>query len=621
MIAATTSPPEQEGRPRWEWAIPALVAVAAFIAFLPTLQNGFVTWDDDTNFLNNANYRGLGWAQLQWMWTTFHMGHYVPISWMTLGLDYVLWGMNPAGYHLVSLLLHSANAVLLYFLARRLLRLSGVASDSGSVGLTVSSAFAALFFAIHPLRVESVAWVTERRDVLSLFFYLSSILFYLRAVERSDRRRWYVLSAGTFVLALLSKGTSVTLPAVLLILNVYPLERLGGRAGWWGESSRRVYAELVPFALLSVATSVLSMVALSPWDQLSLGGKLAVCAYSLSFYLWKTIAPTNLAPLYEMPKQLDPLALRYLVSYVVVIALTAGAWIVRRRWPGVTTAWFAFLAIILPMLGIVQNGPQIAADRYTYHAAPVLALLAGAGLSLFRRPRVASAVGGAIVVVLGALTWNQTRVWHDSERLWSRILSRNPESSLAHTALANVLIKDDRVDEAIEHYRRVVVLDPESTEGDNNLGVALARRGRFAEAVEHYQRALAIRPTHYEAHNNLGVALAQLGDLGGAIEQYRQALAIKPDFADAHTNWGNALVRLRRLDEAIAQYQESLQLRPDHADTHLNWGVALAQQGKLSEAIEHFRQALVIQPDHAEAQQYLEQATQLLQQRSAGRSR
>ena len=411
-------------------AVPVLVAVVTVVAFLPALHAGFVTWDDDRNFLDNPAWRGLGGSQLEWMWTTFHMGHYVPAHVDDARAGLRARGMNPAGYHLHSVVLHAINAVLVYALALKLLRLArrgGEELDRNS--LLFPAAVGALLFSVHPLRVESVAWITERRDVLSMLFMLISTLSYITHVERGRGfTRWYALAIASFVCALLSKATAMSLPAALLVLNVYPLRRVGGHAGFTSDSARRVYVELVPFGLLAAAIAALSVVALDPPEQLSLGAKVAVSAYSLAFYVVKTIAPANLAPLYEMPRQLDPVALRYVFSYLAVAGLTSVAWIVRRRYPGVTAAWFGFLVIVLPMLGIVQNGPQIAADRYTYHAAPALAILAGGALVGWRRrsPLVPALIASVSIACLGVLTWRQTGIWQDSERLWSRVLAVDP---------------------------------------------------------------------------------------------------------------------------------------------------------------------------------------------------
>ncbi|MEO8620382.1 MAG: tetratricopeptide repeat protein [bacterium] len=597
------------------WIAPLCIALVTIAAFLPALYNGFVSWDDEKNFLVNPNYRGLGLHQLSWMWTTFHMGHYVPLSWMTLGMDYLVWGMRPAGYHLTSVLIHAFDAVILYFLARRLFVLSGIGAGDEDA-LTLPAAFAALCFAIHPLRVESVVWVTERRDVLSLMFSLLSIIAFLRAHNANARpRHWYLASIALFLCALLSKATAMTLPAVLFVLDIYPLKRLPSADGWWSASARRVYAELLPFCALSAASVVLSIVALHPAGQLRLGDKLAVSVYSLGFYVVKTFVPLRLSPLYEMPQQVHPFTAVFLASYVLCLAITAFAWMNRRRWPWFTAGWVIFVAISLPMLGIVQNGPQIAADRYTYHAAPALAILAGAAfirLCRAMRPMAARALGITVLVCLCALTWNQAKVWRNSETLWAQVLSLDPSSSYAHSAWASLLYEQNRVDEALDHSRRAVLLAPGLPEAHNNLGVGLARQGRLPEAIDEYRRALAIKPSYDEAQNNWGVVLARQGDVNAAVDHYVQALAVNPQYADAQVNWGNVLVRAGKPDEAITHYQAALDIRPDHAEAQFNWGVALARLGRLADAAEHFRLALAINPDHAEARTYLERAQQLI---------
>ena len=597
---------------RWYRAAPAIVAALAVIAYLPALRGGFVTWDDNRNFLENTAWRGLGLTELRWMWSTTHMGHYVPLTWMSLGLDSVLWGMSPAGYHVVNVVLHGMNAALVYFLALRVLSLAGgAASPDDPRGTVIPSVLAALVFAIHPLRVESVAWITERRDMLSLLWYLGSVLCYLRYATAERRPAlWYGAALGLFVAAVLSKATSVTLPAALLVLNVYPLRRIGGAAGYSSPSARRAILELVPFGALALAAGVLSVFALHPPAQLNAGEKLAVSAYSLAFYLWKTVVPTGLAPLYEMPQRVDVWASRYVVSGVLVVAITVAAWMVRRRMPGLTASWFAFLLVMLPMLGIVQNGPQIVADRYTYHAAPILGLLAGAAWARWHRTPawVRLGVPACVLLVLGAATWHQTGYWRDSETLWSRVLSVDSTSSIAQIAMGDLLIAQGRAAEAAEHYGRGVELDPDYAEGHNNLGVALAREGRFADAIAHYKAAVALDSTYADAYNNWGIALSREGDQAGAMERYARAIALDPRNADALVNYGNALLRTGRPLDAIERYQTAASVRPRHADTHLNWGVALAQLGRMSEAAEQFRVALELDPENADARTYLARA-------------
>jgi len=595
-----------------------------FLVYLPALRDGFVSWDDEKNFVQNTHYRGLGLEQLRWMWTTFHLGHYVPLSWMTLGIDYTLWGMNPLGYHLTSAMLHAVNAALVYLLAVRLFSATEVgAGPTGEQRLrTLASIVAALVFALHPLRVESVAWVTERRDVLCFCFAAGSVLAYLRHLDRGVRpRRWYVMAIVLFAASLLSKGTAVVLPAVLVLLNIYPLRRLGGISGWTTPRAMRVYRDLAPFALLALAASAMTLVALQHMDQLTVGGKLAVSAYGLWLYVWKTLVPTRLSPLYPMPLHVDPSAARFLVAYVVVIGLSVGAWKVRRRWPGVTMAWVAFVVITLPMLGLVQNGPQIAADRYTYYAGPVAGLLAGAAFAMaFRRNAVASiATAGVLIALLVSLTWRQIGVWHDSRSLWSHALDVDSTSAIALNNWGNLIAADGRTEDAIGFYRRALEQSPRYVDAHTDLAVALAREGSLAEAITHLEQALALDPTADDAENDLGVALVQQGHVNEAIPHYQRALELDPDNADAQTNWGNALVRLGRQSEAIEHYQAAIRARADNADAEQNWGVALAQQGRYAEAARHFEHVLALRPNQSETRSYLERVNALARQHGTRR--
>src|SRR5881296_1893096 len=591
------------------WLVPALIALVTFAAFLPVLQNQFVDWDDQRNFLDNHHYRGLGWTHLRWMWTT-HLGHYIPLTWMTLGLDYLLWGMNPVGYHLTNLLLHAANAVVFFFVVRRLLARALPSPSEHGYALAVSSGVAALVFAIHPLRVESVAWVTERRDVLSGLFYLVAILLYLRACEGMARGRgWYWLSVAVFVCALLSKSMVVNLPIVLLILDVYPLRCLGGVVGWWSAPARRVYVEKIPFVLLAAAAAAIALMAQLSHDtmvsvvQLSGLGRLAVSMYGVSFYLWKTVAPVNLSPLYELPPTMNPWAMPFILSYGLVLAITAIALALRRRVPGLVAAWLAYIVVLVPVLGIFQSGSQIAADRYTYLAGLGLAILAGVPLSSCWQATRFMITGPALcaLVALGVLTWDQVHVWHDSEKLWAHALAIDPKSSVAQFGLGRALADQGKLAEAIDHYRLAVQIKPNYADPHNNWGVALAQQGKPAEATDHYRQALQIKSDSAEAHTNWGLALVAQGKLAEAIDHYRQALGIRPNSVEVHNNWGNALADQGKLAEAIDHYRQALQIRPDSVEAHTNWGRALAAQGKLAEAIDHYRQALQIKPDYTDA--------------------
>src|SRR6266478_365912 len=588
---------------RWvPWLVPVLFALLTFAASLPTLQNQFVGWDDDINFLDNPHYRGLGWTQLRWMWTTSLMGHYIPLTWMTLGMDYVLVGMNPFGYHLTSLLLHVANAAVFYVLGLRIFVLALPGRSERDHALIVSAGLAALVFAIHPLRAESVAWVTERRDVLSGLFYLLTILVYLRTCQRPEGSRgWYWLSIVLFACALLSKSMSISLPVVLLILDIYPLRRLDGSTGWWSDPARRVYVEKIPFALLAAAIAAITLRAhlqmshMAALDQVGLVERLAISGDSLSFYLWKMIVPLNLSPLSPLPRTVDPWAVPFILSYGLVLAITAIALALRRRWPCIQAVWVTYVVILLPVLGIVQNGPQITADRYTYLAGLGWALLAGAGVlacwRTWRRPLAGIAL--CVAGTCGVLTWNQVQIWHDSERLWTYVLAVEPDAVIAENNLGVEFDRQGRLREAIEHFQRALRSNPDYALPHHNWGQALNRQGDHAGAIEHFQEALRLRPDLAEAHNDWGVALVAQGDVEEAIKDFLQVLHISAEVVGAD----NAVDRHGSLAEAMEHFEHALRLKPDLAIAHVNWGLALTKQGRPSAAIEHFQRALSIQPD------------------------
>jgi tetratricopeptide (TPR) repeat protein len=537
---------------------PALVTLLAVVTFLPALRNGFVDFDDGKNFLLNPAYRGLGFEQLRWMFTTAHMGHYIPLTWVTLGLDYWLWGMDPAGYHFTSVVLHAAMAGLFYLVTHRLFVAAVGQADSWTTA--AGALVAALVFAVHPLRVESVAWITERRDVLSGVLCMATLLAWLRAVE-GDRasRRWYWTSVVLFACALLSKVIVVALPAVLLVLDVYPLRRLGSQRGWWNPRARAVYMETAPFFALAAGASVLAfLVVLSVLDnmatpqELGLAGRAAISAFGLAFYLWKTLLPIGLSPLYELRLPVEPTAAPYLVSAGLVLSLCvlAGALRHRARWFG--AAWAVYVIMLLPVLGVFQNGPQIAADRYTYLACLPWALVVGGGATVGLRRALRSSranevvlalavVSIGLIVSLQAATVTQIRAWRDAVTLWEHAVAATPSSAIAHNNLAGALVDADRADEAIEPLERAVaLLDTASPKLRAriafNLASVLQVQGDLVGAERVYRETLALNPHLALAWNNLGVILATRGDYEAALPAFRVSLVISPGNRDACDN-------------------------------------------------------------------------------------
>ncbi|MGH7356042.1 MAG: tetratricopeptide repeat protein [Candidatus Rokuibacteriota bacterium] len=505
------------------------------LVFLPGLGNAWVAWDDGINFLENPHYRGLGRAQLRWMFTSLD-GHWIPLTWLTLGFDYVVWGMRSGGYHLTSLAFHAANAGLAFATARRLLAAAGRRDpDAAEVGF--GAAVAALVWAIHPLRAESVAWVTERRDVVSGFFTLLALLAWLRFCADGGRR-WYRWSLAAFAAALMSKAIVVGLPVILLLLDRYPLRRLD-RLG-----VRRAVLEKWPFFAMSAAAGLVAVVAhrhvgaFTPATALDWPGRVAVACYGIVFYVWKTLVPVNLSPLYELPHRVALLAWPWVGAVTAVAVLTLVAVRLRRRRPGIAIGWAIWLVALLPVLGLLHYGPHLAADRNTYLAGLTAAMLIGgaaaAGLARARARYTGTSIPAAVVAVavsvslgLGALTLKQVLVWRDSETLWRHAVRVSP-SAITHSKVGAVLDEQGKTEEAIVHFRESLRLRPDHTDARNNWGIALARRGRWREAIEQYRAAVALEPNTVEPRLNLADALEKVGRTAEAAEQRGIAERLTP---------------------------------------------------------------------------------------------
>ena len=505
------------------------MAAVTALAFLPILQNGFVDFDDAEGLVVNTWIRGLGAANLRWMLTTFHLGHWQPLAWLSFALDYRLWGLDARGFHLSGLLLHAANAGLLAVLAERLLACADVPAGRRLAGAVA----AALLWSVHPLRVESVAWATERRDVLSGLFYLLTLLTYLRLAEARRAgggwRVWWLASVGCFALSLLSKAWGVTLPLVLLVLDVHPLRRLGRGGGL-----RTVLAEKVPYFVLALGGAALAHLASSQVParrtlaQEGVVARAAQAAYGLVFYLWKTVVPVALSPAYLLEQTVRPTEPRYVLSAAVVLGLAAAVVRLRRRWPWAAAASACYFLVLVTVLGFVQTGPQIVADRYTYLACVPWAVLAAAGLDRLARHRAALALAAASLAVLGALTFRQTRVWHDSRTLWEHALAVDPDNYIAYQNRGTLRqARGDWVG-AFGDYSEALRRNPIYSPAWYSRGTERLAWGDDAGAIADYTAAVRIKPTYIEAYNNRGLARQRTGDLAGAIADYQEALRLAP---------------------------------------------------------------------------------------------
>ena len=515
--------------------LPYLLILLAIVPFLPALDAGFLNWDDDHNFVWNEHYRGLAWENLQWMFTTSHHGGYYPLAWVTFGIDHALWGMNPRGYHLTNLVLHVLGVLLLFLLVRKvLLRLDGQAGRAA----TWAALLAALLFACHPLRVESVAWVTERRGLLASVLWLGSLLAYLAAwaPERTSARRrtWLAVSVLLFVLSLFSKVIGITLPAVLLVLDLEVLRR----KGFWKLVLEKwpYFAAGVLIGLLARSAQVEGEVARS-FAEHTLGGRSLQAAYGLAFYLWKTAVPVGLSPIYPLDHPIElgqpyylPAALALLGALGVIALLILG----RRRWHGLLAATAAYVAILLPVLGFMQSGPQIAADRYTYLASVPLVVLAAYGLLRVLRGRWAGPAAlavGLVIVALGLATQRQTAIWKDSVSLWERAVELEPGSVIAHLQYAQALDTAGRLPESAEHYAACTRLRPDHALAWYDLGLALYKTGRHAEAADAWRHRLALPPPDPRVLYCMAIAAEGLGDGDEALTWCQRAVQAAPGYA------------------------------------------------------------------------------------------
>jgi len=648
-MSRTGEEPHRLGR----W-LPGLTAGLAFLAFLPALEASFVNWDDEVSFLTNTAYRGLGLAEFRWMLTTTFLGHWSPLTWLTWSLNYVTGGLDPWGYHLGNLLLHSANVALLWLVARRVL---AIGSDAPITSPAIASAatIAALVWGLHPLRAEAVAWASARRDVLCGLFYLLAVLAYLRGVAGGAgiERRWWSLSVGAFAAALSSKTIAMTLPLTLLLLDVYPLRRRG--LGWWV-----LVREKLPYATLAAAAGVVAFVArqdsgnITAYTQYGVGARLGLAAHTLWFSWWKSLWPAGLSPMYELPQRVELGQVRFLGAVLAVVALTAAFVLLRRRWPAGLAAWAQSVIVLVPISGVVHSGNQLAADRYSYLSSLGLAVLAGAGLVwAFRHtagraaPRgirpLAWMAAALVIVALGVTARTQTAIWKDSETLWRRAVEVDPTCSLCESNLGRVVARPGSFAEAEAHVRRAIALRPDRPGPHENMGTIMLAQGRPHDAEEHFRRAATLHPDRAAARNALGVALANQGRAREAAAEFQEAARLSPRLVDAPANLGVLYTRDGRFGEAIAPLRRALALDGGRAGLRAELGralgghaIELVREGRLGEAerlwqeasplagdnpdlLRGLGQALVEQGKGVEAIPILERAVTLAPQRGAER--
>ncbi len=602
--------------------LPAGIALATLLAFWPVVPGEF-NWDDQASLVTNPHYRGLAWPQLRWMFTTTIMGHYVPLAWVSLGLNYVVGGMDPRGYHLTSLLLHATNAMLVYVIAKRLLLAARLGAGADFAGppdpgvVTAGAAVAALLFALHPQRVEPVAWISDRGTVLCGMFYLLAVLAYLRACATATLRwRWWgCASLLAFAAALLSKGMAMSLPITLLVLDVYPLRR-------WRGDWRRAVVEKIPYAVLAIAGAGIALAARSQGAELTdyarygAASRIGLVGYSLWFYPFKLVWPSDLSPLYEVPGHTSILEPRFLASIVAALVTTAGLILLRRRVPGVLAAWVHSAAVVAPVSGAFQSGLQLVADRYSYLAQLGFVVLAGYGVVWIAelqergvvRPRVATMVRGVvglIIVALGLTTWSQSHVWRDPTTLWSWAVDVDPRCATCHNNLGTALLRRARdpedLGEAERQLRQALALGPDNAEARLNLGTVLLLLGRHDQAEQALLAYLQVRPDAVDGAERLAVLYLIEGKTDAAIPLLRRARRMSADAQPDPTSGR------RSPDHSRIELEEAVRLLDD-GETLRYLGQALLAEGRPGDAVVALRRAVAVSPSAPSFRQWLEPA-------------
>jgi len=607
---------------------------ATWFVYGQTRDFDFVTYDDPDYVTENRDITaGLSREGLHYALTTPVMGFYHPVTMLSLLADYEYFGMEPAGYHLVNVALHAMNSLLVFALLQYCTR------------RVWPCAFVAALFAVHPLHVESVAWIAERKDVLSTFFGLACLWAYA-GFARTGSRRLYVLSLALLTAGLLSKSMLVTIPVLMLLLDRWPLDRLelpssgAPVAAWWAALRPRVW-EKIPYLIVAATAAGLTL-----WIQQMMGAMGAVAIkegslgiafadlpnvpYSYARYVAMNFWPSDLSVLYPHPTKPHaggiPLLGWQVVQAVVFLALVTWG-VVRLRRPYASMGWLWFLLSLLPVSGIIQIGTLGSADRYTY--LPSIGLfwlvcfaLADGTQALTKRNRAVLPAAAVLAVVCVAgyavAARTATAVWENSITLYEQGIRVNGRNTLMHYNLGNYLRKQGRTDEAMKHFRRVTKIDPGHFKAHINLGEAHAAKGHHAKAVEEYFFALRIRPKNVIAHNNLANSLKGLGRDEEALFHYEQAVEWNDGNPLPHYNLGNFHLKRDRLDEAIGQYRSALKLDPNYTSAMGNMGNALLRLGRYVKAAKMYRRALAIDPDNAVSKSGLEIAEKKLAREGSG---
>ena len=589
--------PEQSIHVESAWLVTLIslgLASLVFLVFGQTLGFGFIGFDDDFYVTENWHVlKGISWTNVFWALgagTGRYMSdtdYWMPLSLISHMLDVQLFALNAGMHHAVNVLLQALNVVLLFLVIRSM------------TGLTWRSAFAAAFWGVHPLRTESVAWIAERKDLLGGLFFILTLGAYLGFIRRPSVRA-YILMLLLYLLGIMSKPTVVTLPIVLLLLDVWPLGRLKRL-----RDLLPLVWEKLPLFALSIFSCLITVFTqkqtLDPNGQLPLILRAVNAVVCYCIYLGKMIYPSGLAVFYPYPP--DGRAIWQVCAAIALLfALSTCVLLLRRGCPYLFVGWFWYLVMLAPASGILKAGGQAYADRFTYLPQIGLSiasiwLICGWATNGTRKASLVS-VGTIALLCLMVATYNQTRIWCDSTTLFRHSLDCTKDNSLIHNNLGSVLWHEGKFSEAINHVEKALTINPANAEAQNNMGTILWSKGDRTDAIARYQKALELQPSYGAAHNNLGNALLQTGVIDQAISHLRMAVEIIPGSEEAHFNLGNALMRKGEIKESIIEFQTALLINPYSAETHNTLGSLLAATGSLEKGITEFRKAVELDPNN-----------------------
>ena len=613
------------------------LALVTAVIYWQVKNFAFVSYDDLAYIPNNSHVRsGLTLKGISWAFTTFYESNWHPLTWLSHMMDVELFGLMPAGHHLVNVFIHIANTILLFLILKRM------------TSAVWQSAFVAALFALHPLHVESVAWVAERKDVLSAFFWILTIGAYAQYAEKPNAQR-YLLTLLFFILGLMSKPMIVTLPFTLLLLDYWPLKRFSfdrqgdtqevlttgavnrrkkKRKGQSSDSNkisapsesipslfpsvqiRPLLLEKIPLLILSAASSIITYVAqqkggaMESLQNLPLMERIANATVAYIIYLFKMCWPLNLAVLYPHPVTYPIWQSLGAAFLLTVITLSAIAWV--RRFPYFTMGWFWYLITLIPVIGLVQVGVQAWADRYTYIPLVGIFMAMAWGISELTkqwsyRNKILSISAGIVIFLLTVLSWQQIQFWKDDFSLYPHAIRVTENNDMAHNNLGTTYYNKGDLDRAMRHYRVAVEINPQKSGTYYNMGNVLADQGHFQEAMDQYAKALQFQPSNVAAHNDFGNVLMLQGRYDKAIEHLQEAIRIAPDYAKSHGLLGHIFAEQGKRQEAIKHYKMALQINPKLVDVHYNLGTLLANQGQMDEATRHFAMAVQLDPNYAKA--------------------